>query len=288
MAAQPAGADPHVVHRLVVVGPHPGVAGDDRLDLLGQVGEEGVGRLRARLRDGRPHVVTEHPVELRAGVAPRQSVDPVTLRHLVEQRVAAPVELDLDLPPLDEVDRSVPRPPGVDDVVGDDRQPRAAGVEEVTLDPGGPDGGDGVEAAEPDPAPHHVEQLGRHLVAVPVHRCGELEPLVVAAGELQVPARVVAAGAAPEGGAVAGQAEVGRVVVGRLELRRDRLADPVDPADADEIGRAGRLAELELPLDLCMRSAHAPSLPPKRRSCHPAMCRTTSCRASRYARGLWP
>ena len=136
VAAQPAGADPHVVHRLVVVGPHPGVTDDDRLDLLGRVGEEGVGRLRPGRRDGRAHVVAEHPVELGAGVAPRHPTDRGTALVTSSSRsVAPPVELDLDLPPLDEVDRPVPRPAGVDDVVGDDRQPRPGRVEEGTARP---------------------------------------------------------------------------------------------------------------------------------------------------------
>ena len=208
VAAQPAGADPHVVHRLVVVHPHPRVTADDGLHLLGGVAEQAVGRLRAGLGDRRPHVVAEHPVELGPGVGPLQ---PGAEQAIGERRRAAPRsrprQLELDLAPLGQVDRpGATGTAGVHHVVGDARQrcdpSRRAGraprrvVRSVAT---------GSSGWVPMRARTMSTSSDGTASRIAVERRRELGPLVGGHGQLQVPAGVVAAGAPAQRGAVAGQ-----------------------------------------------------------------------------------
>ena len=90
-----------------------------------------------------------------------------------------------------------------------------------------------------------LDEFGRDVIT---ERGPELDA-ALAAGELEVPARIVTAGASAQGHLVSGESEVRGVVVGSGQLM---LHGIVRDEGCEGLGRGGRVvgSDLELALDL--------------------------------------
>lgn len=114
----------------------------------------------------------------------------------------------------------------------------------------------GAQRGAADPGAEQGGEGGRHLVG---QRGLDLVAYVGGDRDLQVPARVGAAGAAAQGESGGGQAFVGGVVVGGVEGHGAPIGDGGDRTDAGEVRQSARTG-LVLPLDLAPDGRHAPNV----------------------------
>lgn len=178
-------------------------------------------------------------------------------RH--EQGGATGDQLDLPLPPSHLV-RTVLRcwRGRRHGVVTDLGQHPAVDVQQPVHAAAGPYGRHRLERAVPAVRPHHRAQRFRHGARRPPQRDAQLVTVTVTVGQLQMPACVVAPGAAAHGDPSGGQGKLGGVEVGRVQLHLDRRVNGGHTGEPVQPGQLRLIVGLELVLDLPMHRHHPP------------------------------
>ncbi len=277
-AAQPAGGDPHPVHRVGQVPPYRRIQLDDHPNLLTDIAEHHVpGRAPLLLPVLLPGAFTLRPAlsgTFGAALA-RPGAD------LVQQRgVTVPGQLHLDLVPagLDGPRRHLRLPRGL-------ARPLRPHLVHRHLGERHPCG----VLQDPDrarrPQPYHG---GRIPVQHPRadergqfrrRRIGQRRPHLVPHPrrdrQLQMPARVLAAGAAPQRDALGGEAMAGGVVVEGVKGFDAGFLHGGDPVDTGQIGQLRIVVDVVLAFDFSHGVRHAsrlathpgPDHPPAHGSC---------------------
>jgi hypothetical protein len=193
--------------------------------------------------------VGERPPQLgrrarRPGAGPAQG-----LHGGLEQCLVALDELDLDLAPGVDGHLLADRLGG-DGVVRDDGEHGALAVDERVLGAAGLDPGDRLDRAAAQRGAGEAEQRRGHGADAAARRAADLDPAVAVRRQLEVPAGVRTAGAAPQRGTGVGQPEVVAVEIDGLEPLFGRGVDPGHTRQRREVGHDEARVRVELDLDL--------------------------------------